>query len=247
VIVRTPEAPRDRNVEVHILAALHRVGADLGDPIEVQFADRHWKVLAIESNPARVETLRQVIGALSGVELVLNPERLVIEGLSEPPAATRDAKSPAAVLIFASQLERYFGSRAELNSAADRALDRSQAILARAHALDRLDREFPPNIAKELGAPEIETLRMIRADHYRAAASMRRGLETDFALLAAALGLENPTASDARPALLTAAARWDHALAVVLGGAATNLAQDQLKAELSAAYAGVHRSLGDLP
>ncbi len=237
------EPQPDLNIEVRIFAALHRVAADVGEPVEVNFQGGQWFVKFVQTSPSRTEQLNQALAPLTQVKLIVNEAPTSLEGFSEE----RRVQSATASLIFAKKLEDHFGTRAALTTATNRAFDRSQSILARAHALQLLDERFPPALHATLGQEELRLLRGMRMDHRQAAATARKGVESDYGLLAAALNLNDAGNPGTKSTLWNAAYRWDHVLSIVLGGAATPLDPDGLKKELSEAFAHLDAALGELP
>jgi hypothetical protein len=231
----------DPRVEVRILSVLHAAGADLGDPVEIRFDRGTWKVAALGLEAARAAQLREALAVLPAVQLVVDGAGPAGVDIGRP-AAPPDTIAPPA-LIFAPQLESYFGSKAELLKAIDGALDHSQAVLAHAYALHDLEQRFPPAVEAALGEPERRLLDNIRLDHNRAVSAERGGVAADFRGLAGALGISTPVPSEVRVPLLDAAVRWDRILGVVLGGAGTGRAPSLLKQDLSDAYADLQRSL----
>jgi hypothetical protein len=167
-----------REVEVHV--ALHRLGACLGEPVEVATQpDGHILVRALAETAKRQE---EIVEALAGLPHVQAEVRTVQEAASAEPAnehwlaleseSVMRVASP--VLPIQQQLERYFrqqgteeGGR-QIAALANQAIVLSEQITEHAWAIQRLASAFPPS---RTTVADHETLRLLREmldDHLRA-------------------------------------------------------------------------------
>jgi len=144
--------------ELNVVAALHRIGADLGDPIEVVRSAHEITVTGAGLEPNRVEQLQKVLAGMPRVSL----------RLAEPPKPA-EADSPAVdVQSGRSPLEtnvsQQFPTTAAFEKFVDDTLQASEEMMARAHALRRLSDRFPPAVEDQLQRGAIDLLASIRKD-----------------------------------------------------------------------------------
>ncbi len=224
----TPPSPATPRDELHVIAALHRIGADLGEPIEVSRTERRILVTATGLTPERQN---QLMDALAG-----NPEVTILFPFGA------SASSVAPVLPRAqrpSPVEKQLAS-SRFEEVADRALAESDSIMARAHALRRLAERFPPDVESNLSSDDGRVLQGLRADH--ALSLSRHVRQLISALKPVVPGIE--ASVDAPPSarswqeftreLFLEADAVDHCLAAVVG-ATDNAPSPDTAAQLSGA------------
>jgi len=161
-----PSAPTMAE-ELEVVAALHSIRADLGEPVEVDRTDRTIHVALAGIPSARAGEIRAALAAFPAVTI-----------------ETADARSPL----------RAAGPSA--NPAADRILELSDTIMARAFATRDLAARFPAESAEQQLSDSSKTvLRALYADHGRT-------IDEALASLSAVLEpyLRERTASGAPPA-----------------------------------------------
>lgn len=201
-----PTKPTDPvSLELRVFAALHGIGADLGDPIEIQRRDDRVEVIATGLTNLRRQQVAKVLAPLEAVELRFD----------DPPAQTgrparRAGSTPAAQEgPLRQQLEHRLGSRAAYQQFMNEALDASDELMTRAYALRALASRFPtvPESDREL-------LESLRRDH--AAALGQQWQRLSAALTVGFPQLANRPAPQAKlkdtQALFNAAQRVDQAL-----------------------------------
>ena len=150
--------------ELHVLQALHGIGADLGDPLRVSLSNGRVLVAGVGVAPARQ---RQIQTALDSLPLVS------VE-FSDPAAATlpTEAASPAssapadAVPAFQNKLEAEFGGRAALDRFAAQALTWNDALMSHAYAIRTLAQQFPSDAP--LSDADRASLHALVLDHVNA-------------------------------------------------------------------------------
>jgi hypothetical protein len=221
------------NDEVLVIAALHRIGADLGDPVRATVESGKVSVTGIGLSPAREVEIRDALASIPGVQINFQ------EGHSVDGGASRSVSVLAGGSPFEARLLLWAGGQEAWEQYADRVLDESDAILARSHALRNLALEFPDARRAELNPSAAAQLSEIAASHR---AALDRHVAAIEALLAPVREALNAPAAVTPPAgrdLLAAAQRLDRVLSVVFGGAATDLTPTQLLVELSDASAGL--------
>ncbi len=137
-----PESASEPSVaerELMTRLAIDRLGADAGEPIDVNVEpDGRIVVTPYRLGEARESQLR---AGLQGIERVT---------VRSPEASERQAESPASL------------------AGADPAIDASNAIASRAHLLDQLAERFPPETEAGLSPASRKDLREMRVRHARA-------------------------------------------------------------------------------
>jgi hypothetical protein len=161
--------------ELKVVAALHRIGADLGEPIEVSRAGSKVLVAAMGLSASRKEQLQAAVAAIPGVDLRFDEPRLMTSRPS--PALPQRRSAPGALSAFQLQLQDQLGNADSVEQFTNRVLDASEAAMARAYALRALARRFPLGVESQLGAQGLETLAGMRRDHLEALTERWRDLD----------------------------------------------------------------------
>jgi hypothetical protein len=166
--IRRPQpGPSPANVEdeLEVIAALHRIHADLGEPIDVALDGPAVRVTATGLTRARDEEVRSALEHLSRVALHLeHPEA--------EPMKTTESTRPDSASARRSELGARLGEET-----VDRILDDSEAVMARAFALRTLARRFPPDIETQLSLTSRGVLAALRDEHRAALDTHLRELE----------------------------------------------------------------------
>jgi hypothetical protein len=157
------EAPRPAGVEdeLRAVAALHEVGADLGDPLDVAVSGSQEVVSGAGIPPARQQEIRAALSGLPNVAVRFS------EMAAPPEPAAAGAPAPAAARPD-SRLENRLGGRAQMERFSADLLDRSDAAMARAYALRRLAQQFPPEAEARLSSADRALLRKMAREHLAA-------------------------------------------------------------------------------
>lgn len=157
-----PAAERDATPsdELRVLAALHAIGADLGEPIEVK---REKSSITVSALIPDAERQAQIRTSLAGIPLV----DLRFEQPEEVRGAPRAAGSASAPKTNAlvERLTTQMGGRDTVENFINHVLDLSEAALSRAHALRSLAERFPPPAENTLSETDKRTLGAIQDDH----------------------------------------------------------------------------------
>lgn len=157
-----PASPATPAEEVEVTAALHSLGADLGEPIDVARTGGVIVISGAGLPASRQEQIRAAVSGIAGVRVVFEPgdgRRVGGGGLPGRTAAPPDVTNP-----LLDQL------RAAANSAADPGdalIDATDRAVQRAYALATLARRFPPPSETVLAASDRSVLRSIAMDHAR--------------------------------------------------------------------------------
>lgn len=173
-----PAAPHGATAadELAVFAALHRLGADLGDPVEVT-RDADTIVVSGAGLPEdRRKEIRAELGGLPRVSVRFD-DPAAGATLPEPAAPST---APPTAMRSNTELERRLGGRAAYDQFVDRVLDGTDAMMARVHALRRLANRFPSDTETKLRAADRALLRRVAAEHATALARSVAELENTF-------------------------------------------------------------------
>jgi hypothetical protein len=148
--------------ELRVFAALHRLGADLGEPVGVRRDGTSGKVVVsmLGLGAAREQEIRGAIAPLPNV--VTQTEQP--EAMRPPSGAARRGATARANR----ELESQVGSGPVLENFVNDVLDHSDGALARAYAIRNLAARFPREVEAQLGPDERSTLATVVQDHFRA-------------------------------------------------------------------------------
>lgn len=220
--------------ELRVMAALHQIGADLGDPVEVSRAGGTIVVAGAGISPQRQE---QIHGAL-----VSNP-RVVFRFSNSLPPPARSGNTSAATEIRPHKRHEPSGS-GDLSELASRVLEASEPMMARAYALRRLAETFSVEREPELSPGDRDLLAHLRQEH--TAALKKEILELN-RLLDPMLpsGARNDSAvrsfsgawQPATEAVFQSARRLDRLLAMMFGGAPAESEPPQILSDLAVSLA----------
>ena len=178
--------------ELQVLSALHGIGADLGDPVEVKLSGGRVEVSGVGVSPERQRQIRSALEPLPRVEVAF----------SDPGAAPAPVQAtvPEPAPVFSAgaasgpgpglqtRLEQQLGGRAELERFSSRVLDWNEAAMARAYALRALAQRFPAEEEAGMNADDRRVLRRMTREHVDALEVHIRGLESVLAPVLSALG-----------------------------------------------------------
>ena len=151
--------------ELRVIDALHRIGADLGEPVEVSRTKGSGvQVAASGLDAARKEQLRALLAGLPWVTLVSDEPQQTVSGAQEDQRRDRRS-STAPVSLLQLQLQSYLGGSAALQKFTDGILDASDGAMARAHALRNLAERFSQDQEQTLSTAERALLLTLRREH----------------------------------------------------------------------------------
>jgi hypothetical protein len=150
-------------LELQVFLALHRIGADLGEPVEIHRSGSQLSVIGTGLTAARKEQLRGALSEIPGVELRFDDAKAATSGGVSPPDRSTSATAPMQI-----RLQAMLGSREFAEEFTNRALDASDAVMARVHALRAIAKAFPPEIESGLPQPDRDVLTNLRGDHREA-------------------------------------------------------------------------------
>ncbi|MBL8178572.1 MAG: zf-HC2 domain-containing protein [Bryobacterales bacterium] len=150
--------------ELRIVASLSRMGADLGEPIEISRKDGHLLVTGIGIAPQRQIQIQQELASQPGVVVQFSEPGTGAAGLADSPAVSPQAPS-AEARAWQTQIANYLGGRNNFDQFSDQNLLLMDAAMSRVHALRRLAERFPAARETGLSADDRKTLSGLRATH----------------------------------------------------------------------------------
>jgi anti-sigma factor RsiW len=170
-------------VELGVTVVLHRLGADLGEPIEVVRTDATLTVDVSQVSPERKERLTDALHGLSSVE-VQSESKPMTEGATQrilPPAR---ASSPPD-----DRLTKWFGGGDMQERFARTAIESSTALLSRWFAVAALAHQWPTDREAQLSETSKRDLTTILGDHATAMRELVFNLDVQFKVLARAFSV----------------------------------------------------------
>jgi hypothetical protein len=149
--------------ELRVLAALHNIGADLGDPVEVQLTDGRVLVSGVGVPPERQRQIEDKLNGIPGVAVQFSQPDLAqaapVAGLPEKvPEAPRAPRLEA-------RLAKQLGGKVELERFSGQMLDWTEAAMQRAYALRALAQRFPASAEAGMGPVDRQALDDLARDH----------------------------------------------------------------------------------
>jgi anti-sigma factor RsiW len=157
--------------ELRVFAALRKLGADLGEPIEITRTSDAIVVTALETDAVRRQQLERELSPLAHVRVQFTDIAPSTAAPASPTLLRGNSASP-----FETELNQFFGGQAAIDRFTDQALELTDAILARAHALRRLSEHFPASAVATLSPADRQTLDQLVAAHAAALAQSARAL-----------------------------------------------------------------------
>ena len=239
-------APRAFSEELQVVSALHRLGADLGDPVEISREGGQVLVSGTGIPPQRQQQIHGLLDRLPHVVVRFDDPAFPASAVpvqSEP--ATRDAAGPEKS-TYPARIEERLGGRPQFERFSSSVVDWTDAAMTRAYALRRLAQQFSAAAENEMNAEDRHTLHRLGREHLAAFTKDAQRVANTVNPILTGMGpgvaqLEahpEPTAwQSASEDLLTTARRAETLLAVVLGMAPAENASGDAPAQLSIALA----------
>ena len=236
--------------QLQVVAALHDVGADLGDPVEVSRSGSDLVVSGVGIAPARQQEIKNAIGSKPHVVVRFSdspPARV-----PEQPIAPNDTTAAGDVRQLQTRLAEQLGGRSNLEQFAAQVLDSSELLMARAYALRRLAEQFPVAAEQELSATDKQLLQRLRAEHSAALRQQATGIDHDLQPILATVNGDPATPANGLPSqpwqaatedLFQSARRLDKLLGVMFGAAPSEIPAGQIPAQLKTSLAQLRARL----
>jgi hypothetical protein len=173
--VKPSEQPVTAAEELRVWAVLHRAGADLGEPVEVQrVPDRNAIVVtALGLTPERRRVLQQALSGIPRVEIQFSDPKPVRE-----PSRVVSDEIPDRQPALQSKLEAQLGGRTMAENFTNQLLEASESSLARAHAIRKLADRFPQEVEQGLNPADRSLLLSVVSEHVQALEAASRRVTT---------------------------------------------------------------------
>jgi hypothetical protein len=260
----TPREPASISDELQVMKALHQIGADLGDPVDVARSGGRVLVSGIGIPSERQRQIHDLLAGMPRVDVrFAEPGAAAAPPESDSAGRTPPGSSPSASGSVQARLERQVGGRAELERISAQILDWNESAMARAYALRSLAQRFPAGAEAGLSAADRRALGEIGREHVSAMLNHVGAIDTAMAPMLSALGGSAPAPhasgasgawQDSAAGVFRAARRVEVQLSVILGvtgdGATADVpssllsALKQLEAELEECQRMLWRDAG---
>jgi hypothetical protein len=237
-------APVSVNEELEVVAALHQLGADLGDPIEISREGRDIVVGGTGIAPQRQQQIHDALDRLPHVVVRFSdPSFPAGTPAQSEPATARDAAA-AEKSTNTARMEQRLGGRPQFERFSGQLLDWTDSAMSRVYALRRLAQQFSPASEQAMSAKDRHTLRTLGREHVAALQKDLNQIQTALNPVLTEMGaapvVREPIATSipwqaATESLLASARRTETLLAAVLGitsGAVSSDAPAQLQSAL---------------
>jgi hypothetical protein len=237
-----PIGPED---ELRVIAALHQIGADLGDPVAVVRKRDQIVVNGTGLELKRAQQVRASVADLPRVSFEFTAPRPNPVELSSP--VTKSERSSP----IQAEIARQFGDPVTYQRFVDHTLESSDAMMARAHALRSLADRFSPDAEGQLSASGLKLLASLRDQHAAALVDDVQAIDSSLRPVLGALGAsakprESPAAAnwqDAVYELFATAQKLDRLVGVMLAATSSDSLTDSTPAEAAAALVQLKTSI----
>jgi hypothetical protein len=219
--------------ELRVFVALHLVGADLGEPVQVTRSEGRIHVSGLGIEPGRQSRILAALSAIPNLDIRFTEAASGAQQIADfAPAGT--VSSAASKSGFQEQILRQLGTRAAFEHFSNQVFERSENVMARAHAIRRLAQRFPVEVEYGMSSGERQMLLDLRRQHLgmldRESDELRRAAQS--AVPAATI----PEPPQSRPASWQSAAeelflssrQVERSLAIALGASPGEMTADRL-------------------
>ena len=156
-----PGASASISDQIEVLSALHQIGADLGDPVEVTLTGGKVMVGGVGVSPQVQQRIHAELDSKPNVSVQFSePQALAAGGVAGTPSAE---SSPSGAVQ--ARLEDQLGGRAEFQRFSATVLKSNETVMSRAYALRNLAEKFPVEIESGLSSNDRRVLRDMLRDH----------------------------------------------------------------------------------
>jgi hypothetical protein len=204
--VTAPREVATASDELRVFALLRRLGADLGEPVEVTRQGGRVLVTGIGVSPEVERALARELEASPRFSMKFSAPAPV-ERRAAPTVTVRPE-----VTELQAELEQRLGGRRAYDELANSLLETTDQLLAHLYALRRLAERFPPEVEIELGAADKRLLASLRSEHAAASRKLAAALEER-----ARSAFASYATAEAAPAEAVARVAWQTATADLLG------------------------------
>lgn len=185
-LARTPGPTASISDELQVIAALHEIGADLGDPVEVTLSGGRVVVNGVGIPTKRQKQIHDALDALPNVEIQFSEPAAA--PLPAAPAVPDTASGGSKPLGIQARVEQQVGGRAEFERFSAQVLDRNELMMSHAYALRALAQRFPADKEAGLSPQDRRLLRDLAGENAAALSKEASGLERALSPILAAMG-----------------------------------------------------------
>jgi hypothetical protein len=217
---------------LRVFVALRRLDADLGEPVEVTRTEKEVVVTGVGLDAGRAQQIQSALAGLPRVAVRFSEPAAV----AAPPArgGIRTSTPNPAVARLQAKLESTVGGRAVFEQWSEQVLERTESLMAHAHALRRLSRRFGPEVESQMGGEDRRMLLDLRNELAQSLLGLESALEQVMTpAFRATPGSAAPGGNwqQASEELFQSAWRVDRLVSMVFGGAAGDVAQESLESQ----------------
>ena len=229
--------------ELAVLAALHEIGADLGDPLEITRSQERILVSGVGIPPERQRQIHQALDTLPKVAVQFSdPVSSPLPQEQQP--GSGEASSPVTKPTgIEARLQRAWGGRAEFERISAQLLDWNDAAMARVYALRALAQRFPAGSESTMTASDRTVLRELARAHLEALSVKAASIEQALVPVLGPEGASSPADAVSWQAatdnLFRTARRSDLLLTTLLGATRDHTADSAFPGDLRAALAAL--------
>jgi hypothetical protein len=237
--LRNPDLPKNHEAvplrngsttvhdELAVVAELHRLKADLGEPIALEhIPDGRLALGASGLGPDRQQEIRTALSRFPDLKINFGQPGSSSKGAGLESPATQAVRP----IAFEHELARYAGGSPALQKLADSVLEASDLVSMYAHAIANLDKRFSPPSQASMDADDQKLLHQIRADYRSGARTSAESLQKQLEPIFRTLNIEPKAALNGN--LLAVALRADRLVNAAFAGAQSDLSDRDLYAEL---------------
>jgi hypothetical protein len=225
---RTQGKPVGVHEELAVVGELHRLKADLGEPIELERTEDDRLILnASGLDTEQAQGIRHALARFPELTIHFS-EPKAIDGARAVGSSVPMTRRPVA---FEPELLQYTRGRESMQQLANETLDASDQVTMYAHALARLDHRFGAS-ESAMDTEDLVLLAQIRTDYRTSARRAAKLLQTLMEPIFVTLGIES--ADVPREDLLETALELDRLLNAAFAGAQSDLDDKQLYSALRA-------------
>ncbi len=238
-----PEGTASVSEQLAVVAALHEIGADLGDPLDINLSGGRILVSGIGIPPERRQQIHQALDPLPYVAVQFSdPAASPLPQEQQP--APGEASSPVTKPTgLEARLEQVWGGRAEFERISAQLLDWNDAAMARVYALRSLAQRFPARTEASMNAKDRAVLHDLARAHLAALAAQTASIEHALAPVLGPAGTPSVQAAEpwqaATEDLFRTARRADLLLTTLLGATRDHAAAPTLAGDLRTALASI--------
>jgi len=207
----TPSVPAGPAEELRVIVALHRIGADLGEPIDVRREGASVLVNVTGLTAQRQSEVKSTLSGLPSVKLQFAEfSHREDREQSHRPAPQVDTANP-----LLSELQDKLQNGVTLADVEEQLTDSTENLIARAYALRGLVRRFPGETIAHWTAADSAALNGLVQDHASAMAASTQTVERLLKPVlppVSAVPATNSTWDDTAQSVLTDSRRLDEAL-----------------------------------